>query len=467
MYLTELLDGAASRWPHKPALIDGDNIISYAGLVDDIAGWTSQLHALGVTSGARVGLCHPNSITYVALTFALWRARAVVVPIPAECAEEEVSTIATAMRLEAILGQKPRGPSVAIQPEVHFTRLAPVVAADNHGLNIAFIRFTSGTTSARKGVVLCHETVRNRIMAANQALRIGSDDTVMWCLPMSHHFLVTIVLYLSQGATIVLARHVLAGLFLDAVNRWRGTVLYAAPFHYALLARDASGAGLSSVRLAVSTTCGLPQEVAGDFHRRFGLPLAQALGVIELGLVCANVDDPLGRWNSVGRPLPDFAVTIVNPDAAGCGEIRVAGPGLFDAYAEPWTPREQVMPDGWFGTGDIGRVDAEGYLYLLSRKTAVINLAGRKVFPEEIEAVLNRHPAVRESRVYGAAHPHLGEVIEAEVALCSAVEPRELREFCRAHIGPDKIPNRIQIVPGVARTAVTGKVRRPASLPVP
>ena len=167
----------------------------------------------------------------------------------------------------------------------------------------------------------------------------------------------------------------------------------------------------------------------------------------------------------MGRPLPDFAINIINPDSEGCGEIRVAGPGIFDAYAEPWTTREQVMPDGWFATGDIGRMDSEGYLYLVSRKTAVINLAGRKVFPEEIEAVLNRHPSVRESRVFGTAHPHLGEVIEAEVALHSEVTVGELRDFCRAHLGPDKIPNRIHVVQSIARTAVTGKVRRPASLP--
>lgn len=467
MDLNELLEAAASRWPLKPALIDGDKTVSYAGLVEDVAGWAAQLQAQGVTPGARVGLCLPNGITYVALTFALWRARAVVVPIPMECAEEEASAIATAMRLEAILSQKPRGQNVAMQPGVFFARLALPLPADNHGLNVAFIRFTSGTTSARKGVVLCHETIRDRVVAANKALRIGPDDTVMWCLPMSHHFLVTIVLYLSQGATIVLARHVLAGPFLEAVNRWRGTVLYAAPFHYALLARDSSGAGLSSVRLAVSTTCGLSGEVAENFHQRFNLPLVQALGIIEAGLVCINGDAPLTRWNSVGRPLPDFAVNILDPDEDGCGEVRVAGPGLFDAYAEPWTPREQMMPDGWFNTGDIGRLDAEGYLYLVSRKTAVINLAGRKVFPEEIEAVLNRHPAVRESRVYGAAHPHLGEVIEAEVALHSAVEPGELRDFCRAHVGPDKIPTRLHVVPRIARTMATSKVRRPAPVPAP
>src|SRR6185369_662075 len=150
-----------------------------------------------------------------------------------------------------------------------FSPLTPSEPPDNHGLNIAFIRFTSGTTNARKGVVLCHETIRDRIVAANKALQITADDRVMWCLPMSHHFLITIVLYLSQGATIVMARHVLARLFLEAINRWQGTVLYAAPFHYAMLARDNSNLGISSVRLAVSTTCALPEDVALDFQTRF------------------------------------------------------------------------------------------------------------------------------------------------------------------------------------------------------
>ena len=254
MNLTELLDQTASLWPQKPALIEGDSIVSYAKLVDQIAAFTSQLRSIQLPPACRVGLWYPNSVNYVALTFALWRISAVVVPIPMECAEEELSDLATTMQLEAILSQKSLAQSMALSPECFFTRLTPALPPDNHGLNIAFIRFTSGTTNARKGVVLTHETVRDRVLAANQALRIGPHDTVMWCLPMAHHFLITIVLYLSQGATIVLARHVLARPFLEAVNRWRGTVLYAAPFHFALLARDGSGADLSSVRLAVSTT---------------------------------------------------------------------------------------------------------------------------------------------------------------------------------------------------------------------
>jgi len=137
-----------------------------------------------------------------------------------------------------------------------------------------------------------------------------------------------------------------------------------------------------------------------------------------------------------------------------------AGPGFFDAYDNPWTWREQLMPDGWFATGDIGRVDEQGYLYLAGRKAAVINLAGRKVFPEEIEAVLNRHPAVRESRVYGVAHSHLGETVEAEVVVRADIQPDALRDFCRIHLSGDKIPSHINLVHTIAKTAATGKIRR-------
>lgn len=463
MNLTELLEQAASLWPQKPALIEGDGILTYAGLLEEVNSWAARFPAPALAPGSRIGLAFPNGIHYVALTYALWRLRAVVVPVPTECTEVEVEEIARTLQLDAIVSEKPRPGGVAVGSGCFLTRLQPATLADNHGLNIAFIRFTSGTTSARKGVVLTHETICDRIAAANSALNITSQDTVIWCLPMSHHFLVTIVLYLAQGATVVLARHVLAAPFLEAVNRWQGTVLYAAPFHFGLLARDNSGVPIPSVRLAVSTTCPLTEDVALDFQRRFDRSLAQALGVIELGLVSVNLADPAGRWNSVGRPVERFEVRIFAPDENGCGEVAVRGPGMCDAYAAPWWPRERFAPDGWFHTGDIGRIDAAGFLFLLSRKKAVINLAGRKVFPEEIETVLNRHPAVRESRAYGRAHPHLGEVIEAELVLEEGgAELENVRAFCREHLASYKIPARLHVVSVLPRTAVTGKIRREA-----
>lgn len=465
MNLTELIEKTAARWPQKPALVEESTVVTYGELARQVGELVAQIRSLHIDTGSRVGLAFPNGIAYVALTFALWRLNLVVVPVPTECPEEEIEEIAVAMQLAGILTPKPRTNSVVVAPDCYFTKLTPATPPDNHGLNLAFIRFTSGTTSARKGVALSHETIRDRVLSANKTFRITSDDTVIWCLPMAHHFLITIVLYIEVGATIVLARHVTAKPFLEAVNRWRGTVLYAAPFHFSMWARDNSAVQIPSLRLAVSTTCALPQDVANDFFKRFNLSLVQGLGVIELGLVALNTAAPREKWNSVGRVAGEFEIRIVNPDADGCGELAVRGLGISDAYVAPWVPRKEVLRDGWFFTGDIGRVDADGFLFLLSRKTAVINLAGRKVFPEEIEAVLNRHPSVGESRVYGKLHPHLGETVEADVVVSSPDAKLDtIHAFCRAHLASYKIPTRFTIVAALPRTPVTGKIRRAASV---
>jgi len=444
MNLTELLDASAKRFPDKPAVLDGDTGVSYA----DLAGWSREIAGnLPVLRGQRIGVSFPNSAAYVAVTYALWRLEAVAVPIPVESSTEEIANLVTALGLAGIVSQQPRPNSVPLPRAGHFEKLtAP--PSDNHGLNIAFIRFTSGTTSVSKGVVVTHETIRDRITAANKALEITSADTIVWCLPMAHHFLVTIVLYLSAGATIALVHSTLAKSILETAQRTRATILYAAPMHYAWLARDKSALNLDTVRLAISTTCALTQDVAETFEKRYHLPLRQALGIIELGLVCINFDGP---WNSVGKPLPDYRVKVVD------GDLSVSGPGFFDAYANPWTPRQGE----WFQTGDIAKLDDAGRVYLLSRKTAVINMAGRKIFPEEIEAVLSQHPAVKDCRVYGRAHAHLGELIEAEVVTATpGTDPEQLRDYCRSHLAAYKVPTDIHLVPTVARTTVTGKLIR-------
>src|SRR5215813_5351733 len=161
MNLTELLDESAARWPEKPAMIEGDIAISYKALQARISSFASQLQHLRFSPSCRIGLCFPNCIDYVALTFALWRMNVVVVPIPIESTDEEFLTIAASMELAGLLSQKPLGHSVKVEESCFFTRAQPSTCAENQSLNIAFIRFTSGTTNARKGVVLCHETIRD------------------------------------------------------------------------------------------------------------------------------------------------------------------------------------------------------------------------------------------------------------------------------------------------------------------
>ena len=145
MNLTELLDNTVARWPQKPALIEESTAVSYAELVQQINELTGKLQSLPIAGGSRIGLAFPNGISYVALTFALWRVNAVVVPIPTECTAEEVAEIADALQLQAVLSPKAQEHSVTLSPECFFTKLNPVSPPDNHGLNLAFIRFTSGT----------------------------------------------------------------------------------------------------------------------------------------------------------------------------------------------------------------------------------------------------------------------------------------------------------------------------------
>ena len=162
MNLNELLDASVARWPQKPAVIEGETVVSYLALAEIISEFEKQLTALSLPAGCRVGLQVPNSLNYIALTYALWRIRAVVIPVPAECPPDEVAEIATQMQLELMLSTKPLAGGKTLSPEIYFARLTPKTAPDNHGLNIAFIRFTSGTTSARTPAA----TLRPRAMSA-------------------------------------------------------------------------------------------------------------------------------------------------------------------------------------------------------------------------------------------------------------------------------------------------------------
>ena len=191
--------------------------------------------------------------------------------------------------------------------------------------------------------------------------------------------------------------------------------------------------------MALSTTAPLPKATFDKVHSRFGISVRQVYGIIEVGLPCGNMSDPVDRWDSVGRAFPSYEVKLVRQEqyrdiGESCGEVRVRGRGFFDAYYDPWVSAADVLQDGWFSTGDVGEIDGEGFLFLRGRINGVINVSGMKVFPEEVEGALNSHPSVRESRVYPHRHAHLGQVVEADVVVRTpdaAPDEDELRMYCR------------------------------------
>ncbi|MBW2244685.1 MAG: acyl--CoA ligase [Deltaproteobacteria bacterium] len=439
----------------------------YAELLQRVDAVATDLVSAGIGPGERWGLIAPQGEGFIEHALAILVAKACLVPIPEDTAGPALEAFAERARLHGLvrLGRDGSHEMAA--------RKAPG-ALDGQGdeafraLHPAYLRFTSGTTHRRKGVILGHARILERLAAANRGLGIGPGDRILWLLPMAHHFVVSILLYLRFGATILLPKSSLAKDVLAFAGREGATVFYASPYHYNLMAKDAGEQQLPAVRLAISTAEGLRSEIAERFRMRFGLPLRQALGIIEVGLPVIDLADP--KPGALGQPLPDYDVWLRMDDGTALnesspertGEICIRGPGLFDAYLEPWMLSAKLLePDG-FRTGDQGFFDSEGRLYLAGRRANRINMAGMKFFSEEVEAVLDQLPGVRRSRVSAQAHPHLGEIPVAELELekgADAPDRKALMAHCRQHLSTYKVPRKFEIVDSLPLTA-TGKLER-------
>ncbi len=465
----------ARRQPEHPALLGrgADDAITYRALDEAIQTASEKLAAAGMQPGHCVGLHLPSSAHYIVWNYAIWRSGGCVVPIPVELAAGEKSHLCRQMALDGIIS--PRSTAAFAEP----LRLAAAVDLDQgtafipihsprehpagfHALNAAFIRFTSGTTGSSKGVVLSHRTIDERIHAANEVLRIGPADRVVWVLSMSYHFTVSIVGYLTFGATIVLPANHFAVAITESIQRHQATLLYASPMHFALLADSAAAVPLSSLRLAISTTSSLDTRIAEAFGQRCGLPISQALGIIEVGLPCINVDCAAASDGSVGRVLPAYELRL---EDIGLGqemrEVLFRGPGFLDAYYDPWRTRDQILVDGWFRTGDVGRLDSAERLVLCGRSKEVINVMGMKFFPQEVEQVLSSHPRVQMASVFARPDERWGETAHARVVVTNGASHAELadelRHYCRQRLASYKVPERIELVASLPRTA-SGKV---------
>jgi long-chain acyl-CoA synthetase len=418
-----------------------------AGRLNEDANWPKKARP-------RIGLNAPSGADYIVVALAILQQNACFVPIPNELTASERTQLAKATALDAIVHAQ-SAEEWRVEAVVHDVPPAFDEAA-LEALNPAFIRFSSGTTGASKGIVISHETLLARITAANEGLRIGPEDRVLWVLPMAHHFAVSIVLYLYHGATTILAPASDPKVMIEMMQAHGATVMYGSPYHYTMLSGLPDAARLGALRLAVSTAFALTTEVAELFAGKTGLHLTQGMGIIEAGLPILNLKHAKDKPTSIGQPLPAFEVKLDD------GELMLRGPGVFDAYLTPWQPRESVLRDGWFATGDIAEMDEDGCLYLRGRVRSVINVGGLKCFPEEVEAVLCSHAGVKAARVSGRAHPALGAMPAAEIIPQNAEVPpaaMELRKLCQERLSAYKVPLFYTFVSELPLTA-SGKLRR-------
>ncbi|MDD5596964.1 MAG: class I adenylate-forming enzyme family protein [Victivallaceae bacterium] len=452
--------------------------VSYEQLFSDLDSVRNQLSGLGVQANEKVALLAEDSYCYIVFSLAILELDAVVIPVPVNSSKPEIETILEKIKINHFLFTPPYYPVAGavlldtpgpgedswffLKFSVENTeRILPAP------LRAAFIRFSSGTTGNRKGVVLSHRAIIERTAAADKALKISPDDKILWVLDMSFHFVVTILLFLRRRATIVLCGSPLPEKMSKALSENRISVIYATPYHYGLLTRFDlfAPAMLKDVRLAVSTAMKLHPEPARNFMEKFGFGLTQAYGIIEVGLAFVNTSGRPEKCDSVGAVLPDYQLKLRSPDATGRGEILLRGPGMFDAYFDPFVLREDLFKDGWFATGDIGKLDEDGYLHIVGRSKNVINFIGMKIFPYEAEEVILSHPAVSEAKVEGKRHDNFGEIPVAFVVPEKKYSGRdeelkkELRKFCMRRLAAYCVPKEFIIIPELEKTG-SGKIRR-------
>lgn len=472
-----ILENSAANWPDHPAIIDDLGVISYQALFQQVRHLTKALQNAGLEKGQGLGVMGRNGRAFVIAMFAGMACDATVIPLSHQLKQAEVQEIISATGLHAVIDDGSGVTPIAGETQtMSFAdvalRFAWTTASRNlpvvESLDAAFIRYTSGTTGMSKGVVLTHQRLLERIETAQLAINLSPDDVVLWTLPMAFHFLVTIMVYLRYGATIVVCKDLLAQTIITAANKHHATLLYAAPMHFRLLAADQTGQQIATLRRAISTSTAIPAKVAAGFRQRFNLPVAQAYGIIEAGLPLVDNDPDNHSSETVGYVAEKFTVGILGQDnkpvAEGeTGHLAIRGPGMFNAYHTPWRTLKQVMSNGWFMTGDLAYKRNDAKIIVCGREKAMINVSGNKAFPEEIEALLNSHPDIMDSHVFGQDHPLLGEVVCARVVLNpgSILDTEAVLRFCRQRLSTYKVPQRVQQVTNIPYTR-SGKIKRAA-----
>ncbi len=476
--MLNIIDSIRARAvPGALALAQGGRKMRYGELFARMDGLAGELRRCFAKEAGRlrIGVQFPSGLDYVPLALAVLAAGFCFVPVPDELAVTEKAELLERTALDGLIVTEatplwlPASAEVRGHLEVNgitttVFKLSPPEPSFPldafEALNPAFIRFSSGTTGKSKGVVLSHESLLGRICGANEGLQIGPADRVLWVLPMAHHFAVSIILYLYHGATTIIEEQHLGEDLLRAVHHHEVTVMYGSPVHYRQLASAPGDLEWPSLRLAVATAAALDQATADKFRARFGKPLVQGLGIIEVGLPLLNVEGAAEHPESIGKPQPTYEC-LIRDEHEGVGELCLRGPGMFDAYLDPWQQRAELTnSDGWFATGDMARIDDEGRVFLCGRCKSVINVGGMKVFPEEVERVLNAHPKVRRSLVEGRTHPLFGEAPVARyIAGDTPPTVAELRQLCRQHLSNYKVPLMFTAVEALPTTA-SGKLRR-------
>jgi long-chain acyl-CoA synthetase len=457
--LARLVAAVAGEHPDGPALLFEGEAIEYGELERRAAAAAGVLHDRGVREGDRVALRLPNTPAYVAAYLGALRLGAIVVPLNMLLAQPEVDA-----RIEAA------APTVLVDSELPADAPARRAIVERDDDAPAALLFTSGTTARPKGAILTHGGIRAAARFAAEALAFTRADVVLGVAPFPHVLgQQVLVSSLSVGAAVCVMQRFDPEPALATMAETRTTVMIGVPTMCITLSRAAGGAGrLPPLRIAHIGGAAVPIDVARRFEETFSTDIHEGYGLTEMsGLASTFAIGRRRKPGSVGRPSRDTEVRIAHGDEQGIGEIQFRGPSVVKGY---WNDAEAttsaIDADGWLATGDLGRLDEDGDLFIVDRKKELIIRGGYNVYPREVEEVLYDHPAVLEAAVVGVPHESLGEEVAALVVLRdgAAVAPDELRSWVRERVAAYKYPRHVLLVDELPK-GPTGKILKREIVP--
>ena len=495
MNLASNLVRTAARHADRPAVRLNDMIMTFQDLDTASARVAGHLRERGLQPGDRVGIMLPNQPAFAIVYFGVLRTGCVVVPMNPLLKAREVAHYLgdSGARLifasSAFANEARKGAEAANADliEVDPADFAGVVASWPAAYDVvertpddtAVILYTSGTTGQPKGAELTHNNLaRNTEAVCVDLLRLVPDDVVFGGLPLFHSFGQTVTLnaIAGSGACLTLLPRFDPGEALHLLARHRATVFAGVPTMYSALLNhpDRASFDLSSLRLAVSGGAAMPVEVLRGFEDAFGCIVLEGYGLSETSPVASfNHPDSERKPGTIGIPIRGVEMKVV--DDAGrevpqgqVGEIAIRGHNIMKGYWRKPEATAAAIPDGWFRTGDMGKVDDDGYFSIVDRKKDLIIRGGYNVYPREIEEVLYEHPAVAEAAVIGLPHAQLGEEVGAAVALKpgATVTPEELRDFVKDQVAAYKYPRRVWFVEALPK-GPTNKILKREIVPPP
>ncbi|MDV7243439.1 MULTISPECIES: class I adenylate-forming enzyme family protein [Rhodococcus] len=480
MHFAALPDVRADQSPTAPCVADDTTgRVGNAQFHDLVRTYADRLSVAGVAAGDVVAVMLPNRLELIVALFAAWRLGAAATPINPSLTSAEVGYQLTDSGAHALICSDGAGEDTAVPVLLTLSDLdrhtgtGPPVTPDDFATDtLALLVYTSGTTGKPKGVELTHANITAMAETMIAAMALTADDHSLLILPLFHvnGIVVSVLSPLLAGGQATVAGRFAPTTFFDKVHAAKPTYFSAVPAIYAMLSTlpDEVQPDTSSLRFAVCGAAPMPVELLIGFEQRYHIPVIEGYGLSEA--TCASTSNPLGgvrKPGTVGPALPGQQIAIVDGHGnfvtdGSAGEVVVKGPTVMRGYLGRPEETARTVTDGWLHTGDVGRLDEDGYLTLVDRKKDMIIRGGENIYPKEIESAIYTHPQVLEAAVVGRAHPVFGEVPVAFVSYRDGAEisAEQMLDHLRKSLAKFKLPAEIVSLDEVPKNPV-GKIDKP------